>query len=220
MNGRDTVSAHYGEAYFKRQVDIGTFGGWANQSKFTSYVLETDDVLDFGCGGGFLLKGLKCRTRSAVEINPAAVEVARSNGVRVFGAVDEVLDESVDVVISNHSLEHSLRPLDELKKLRTKLRRGGKIVIVVPCESIAMTYTPNDVNNHLYTWSPANLGNLLSEAGFRVIESKPYIHKWPPGWRKLIGFYRRNRAIFEMICRVSGRLRRSWFQVRAIAVRD
>ncbi len=215
----EAVSTHYDDAYFRRQVDIGTFGGWANQSKFSQHIKPEHDVLDFGCGGGFLLKGMDCRRKMGVEVNPVAAETARKSGIEVFASVGDVPDDSADVIISNSALEHTLRPLDELKALRSKLRPGGKIVVVVPCEAIGVAYKPNDVNNHLYTWSPLNLGNLLNEAGFRVIEAKPYIHKWPPKWRKFQRFFMRNRAIFEAVCRVSGHMRRKWFQVRAVAER-
>ena len=63
------------------------------------------------------------------------------------------------------------------------MRSGGRIVFVVPCESIKWAYKPGDVNHHLYTWSPMCLGNLFTEAGFHVEESKPYIHKWRPEYR-------------------------------------
>lgn len=211
----ELVSKHYDEKYFDWQASIGEFGGWANQSKFVDYISSESKVLDFGCGGGFLLKNLNCSKRVGVEVNPAARETAKQNGVEVFARVDDVPDEYVDVVISNHALEHALRPLDELKCLRDKLRAGGKVVFVVPCEAISSRYRPNDVNHHLYTWSPMCLGNLFFEAGFSVIESKAYIHKWPPMYRYIAAWGRRH--LFELACRIYGRLARSSFQVRVVA---
>lgn len=211
----ELVSSHYDGKYFDWQSSIGEFGGWANLSKFREYVSGESRVLDFGCGGGFLLKNLPCRRRVGVEVNPAASETARKNGIEVFARVDDVPDDYVDVVISNHALEHALRPLDELVSLRKKLRRGGKIVFVVPCEAISSRYRPDDVNHHLYTWSPMCLGNLFSEAGFFVIEAKSYIHKWPPMYRRIAAWGR--RPLFELACRIYGHLARSSFQVRVVA---
>lgn len=68
--GRDLVSAHYDNNYFIWQAPLGEFGGWANQSKFEEYITPDSVVLDFGCGGGFLLKNLVCRKRIGVEVNP------------------------------------------------------------------------------------------------------------------------------------------------------
>jgi SAM-dependent methyltransferase len=211
----ELVSTHYDDKYFDWQASIGEFGGWANQSKFVSYISSESKVLDFGCGGGFLLKNLKCSKRVGVEVNPAARETAKKNGIEVFARVDDVPDEYVDVVISNNALEHTLLPLQELKTLLRKLQPGGKIIFVVPCESISYRYRPNDVNHHLYSWSPMCIGNLFSEAGFSVIESKAYIHKWPPKYRVIAAVGR--RPLFELACRIYGRLARTWFQVRVIA---
>ena len=212
MSGK--IIKHYDNDYFEWQSSIGEFGGWANQTKFSDYISKDDVVLDFGCGGGFLLKGLNCKKRVGIEINPSAAKIAKNNGVEIYKSAEEVPDEYVNVIISNNALEHTLQPLDELKALYTKLKPGGKIIFVVPCEAISYDYKPNDINHHLYSWSPMCIGNMFTEAGYTLIESKPYIHKWPPKYRFIarIG----GRRLFEMVCRIYGRIERSWFQVRAI----
>jgi SAM-dependent methyltransferase len=171
--------------------------------------------LDFGCGGGYLLKNINCGLKAGVEINRSAAEIARKNGIEVYGSVGEVPDNYVDVIISNHALEHTRQPLLELQTLHSKLEAGGKIIFVVPCESVTRSYNPNNVNYHLYSWSPMSMGNLFTEAGFSVLESKPYIHKWPPGYRHIarIG----GRGLFDFACRIYGRIERSWFQVKVVA---
>ncbi|MEO1590169.1 MAG: class I SAM-dependent methyltransferase [Cyanobacteria bacterium J06632_22] len=209
------ASSHYDQDYFAWQSSIGEFGGWANQSKFTQYLTEQSKVLDFGCGGGFLLKQLNCATKVGVEVNPAARQTAQQNGVEAYSRVADVPDGYVDTIISNNALEHTLQPLEELKGLYHKLQPGGKIIFVVPCESISYHYRPEDVNYHLFSWSPMCIGNLFTEAGFSVIESKPYIHKWPPKYRWVarVG----GRGLFDLACQLYGRLERSWFQVRVVA---
>lgn len=213
----DLVSDHYGKDYFDWQAPLGEFGGWANLTKFAEYISPEDVVLDFGCGGGYLLKNIVCSKKWGVEVNPAAAKTAKENGVEVFGSVAEVPDDSVDVIISNNSLEHTLQPLLELKALHEKLRGSGRIVFVVPCESITYRYRPNDISHHLYSWSPMCIGNLFTEAGFSIVEVEPYIHKWPPQYRFVarVG----GRTLFELACRVYGRIERSWFQVRIIAAK-
>jgi len=76
----DLISTHYDDKYFDWQASMGEFGGWANQSKFAEYISSNSRVLDFGCGGGFLLRSMKCSKKVGVEINPSAVETARKNG--------------------------------------------------------------------------------------------------------------------------------------------
>ncbi len=59
------------------------------------------------------------------------------------------------------------------------------------------------------------LGNLFTEAGFVVEESKPYQYKWPIGYRRIARLG--GRAIFEFCSRVYGMLDQQWVQVRVVA---
>jgi SAM-dependent methyltransferase len=211
----DLISTHYDDKYFAWQAPLGEFGGWANQSKFFEFISPQSRVLDFGCGGGYLLKNMDCGKKVGVEVNPGAIEAARANGLEVFSSVDEVPDGYVDVIVSDNALEHTLHPLQELKSLYKKLERGGKIIFVVPCEAISSSFEPNDINHHLYSWSPMCIGNLFMEAGFSIIESKPYIHKWPPNFETIVKIG--GRRLFEVACRIYGRWERSWFQVKVVA---
>jgi SAM-dependent methyltransferase len=212
---QNRVSKNYDEKYFEWQAPLGEFGGWAKSSLFDEYISINSRVLDFGCGGGFVLKNIKCGKKVGIEPNPAAAQIARQNGIEVFANVREISDEYVNVIISDNALEHTLQPLEELMGLYRVLEAGGKIIFIVPCESISYSYKPDDINHHLYSWSPMCIGNLFTEAGFSVIESKPYIHKFPPKSRlyaRLLG-----RTLFEAACRVYGRLERSWYNVKVLA---
>lgn len=214
---QDEVSIHYDDNYFSWQASFGEFGGWADQIKFIDYISSDDTVLDFGCGGGFLLRNLICARKIGVEINLSAAAFAQKNGIEVYRNTKAVPDDFVDVVISHHVLEHTLNPLQELKILYEKLRDGGKIIFVVPCESVLNRYKPNDINNHLFSWSPMCLGNLFTEAGYSVVESKPYFHKWPPKFEFIARMA--GRKMFEKICRVYGHISISYSQARVVAVK-
>lgn len=213
----NTASAHYDEKYFSYQNPIGEFGGWANLTKFQAYVKPDFRVVDFGCGGGYLLKNLDCREKVGIEVNPAARREAAAQGIATYASTEHLSDEWADLIISSNALEHTLHPLQEMQALLPKVKRGGSIVFVVPCESITYQYVPNDINHHLYSWSPMCLGNLFTEAGFVVEESKPYIHKWPRNYRKIAKYG--GRRLFEICCRLYGRWETTWYQVRVVAHR-
>lgn len=213
----NSSEAHYNAAYFAWHAPIGDFGGWANLSKFAAYVRPSDTVLDFGCGGGQLLANLRCAARIGVEVNASALVAAQQRGIQMYSRAAELPPSCADVSISNNALEHTAHPLAELQALHRALRPGGTIVCVVPCEQIGYRYRPGDINRHLYSWSPMCLGNLFDEAGFAVVEAKPYIHKWPPGYRLIARLA--GRQGFELACRLYGQLARSWFQVRVVARR-
>ena len=46
---------HYDKKYFDWQKQVGVIGGYLNKFKFESQVKDTDVLMDFGCGGGYLL---------------------------------------------------------------------------------------------------------------------------------------------------------------------
>ena len=206
--------SYYDAKYFDWQKNIGSFGGWANISKFWDYISPEDNVLDFGGGGGYMIAALKCSAKKIVEINDTARAEAESLGIEAYARTSELPDEWADVIVSNNALEHTEQPLSELKELYRVLKTGGKIIFVVPCENFTWSYKPGDINQHLYSWSPMSIGNLFTRAGFHVIESKPYRHKWPPHYRRIAKF---GRFVFDTCCRIYARIETSWTQVRVVA---
>lgn len=200
------TSPHYGEEYFHWQSEIGRFGGWANLTKFSRFISPAKKVLDFGCGGGYLLANIDCRAKLGIEINPVAREEARKLGVQAVASASEIEDNWADIIISNHALEHCPQPLSELNALLPKLSPGGIAVFCVPCESIKNKFRRDDPNHHLYTWSPMSAANLFAEAGFTVVESKPYIHTWPPRFIPRMLRWLGDRPLFEMGCIAYGAL--------------
>lgn len=209
-----SASDYYDANYFDWQKNIGAFGGWASSFIFKDSVSQNDTVIDFGCGGGFLLKRLECKERIGIEPNPSAAESVKKLGIQHFTSTDHAVSNLgeclADLIVSNNALEHTLNPLQELKNLKLLLKIGGTIHFIVPCESIKYQYNPNDINYHLFSWSPQNLGNLFTEAGYSVEYVRPYIHKWPPFYSKIakLGW-----PIFNLACRIYGCIERSWFQV-------
>ena len=209
------MKSHYDAKYFERQKRCGAFGGVANLFLFESHIFPSDTVLEFGGGGGYLLKNLNCSRRLNVDINPSARKQAEENGVECYADLEEIPSASVDVVISNHALEHTFSPLEILTRIHEKLRPGGKLVLIVPCEGKPIAYVPADDNQHLYTWNPMLLGNLVALAGFKVVHSAPVYHKWPPYYfhiQKLFGW-----KGYYFVARCYGLLHYRNCQIKAVA---
>ena len=205
---------HYNKDYFDWQKNVGAFGGHANLFKFEKFIKESDSVIDFGCGGGFLLANIKCKEKIGIEINETARETANKNGIKAVASAEEVEDGWADIIISNHALEHTFRPLDELKFLYPKLKDSGKIIFVLPHER-KWDYKPNDTNQHLYTWSPMCAGNLFATAGYNVLSVETIKHTWPPAYYKIRKIF--GRKGFDFFSRIYARISSSVYQVRVIA---
>jgi len=215
-NTTKDISTYYDEAYFVDfQQKIGEFSGWAETMKFAAYILPSDTVIDFGCGGGYILKNITCAKRLGVEINDTARACAEKvNGIGAVKFTDDLEDSVADIIISNHCLEHCPSPYSELVKLFKKLKPGGRIVFFVPHESISNKWVRGNVDNHLYTWNPTTLGNLFTSAGYEIDMVKPFYQVWPPFYRKIAKL---GPQIFNLACYIYGYWRKNNSQVKIVA---
>lgn len=199
------TSQHYlgeqGKQYFSWQ-NQGDQTGRIESRKFLRYIKPTDRILDFGCGNGSLLKSLKCTHRIGVEINPHARAFCQEQGVEVYSTLHEIGPASVNLVISNHALEHVPNPLGALQQMNLCLVQGGRLILCLPFDDwrSQQRYQPGDINRHFYTWSPQLIGNLLDEAGFEIQNAWVYTHAWPSQWSWLDQHL--PVKIFDWICTV------------------
>lgn len=198
---------YYDENYFAFQKEQGMFASNLMKGFFQEHIKPQDSVLDFGCGGGYLLYNMICNEKLGIEINPHARANAKDLGIQTVASIEEVPDDWADVLISSHALEHVLRPFDILVELKSKIKIGGTIVFIVPHET-KYAYNKEDVNKHLYTWSEMNIGNLFAEAGYEVIESKELVHRFPPNHKKLYNLL--GEKLFHIACKVYGK----WARLR------
>jgi FkbM family methyltransferase len=218
MRSSETYTRHPG-LYWEHQRPIGRVGGELNRWKFEPYIGEDDVVVDFGCGGGYLLARLPGREKIGVDASPLAREEAERQGLRVVAGIDDLTQASADVVVSNHTLEHTLSPFDELRGIARVLRPGGKLILVLPIDDWRSQRQVDlkDPDRHLYTWTPLLITNLLREAGFDSVEARVVTRAWHP---RLAPLLRRRlpsslRRLSEWVLAVAKRRR----EVHAVAVR-
>lgn len=200
----DSGSSRYqslsGEAYFAYQNQAGLHQGRIESRKFARFVDLQDTVLDFGCGSGAVLASLRCARRIGVEVNEAAHESCRGYGIEVHKTLITIPDDSATLAISNHALEHVLCPLNTLKDIRKKLLPGSALYLCLPIDDwrTQKQMVKDDINHHLYTWTPKLIANLLHEAGYKVLEVQVMTHAWPPMWQQLDQVL--PVRIFDIVC--------------------
>lgn len=199
----DAISAHYlgerGKRYASSVQRDRALAGVLNREKFAEFVSPSDTVLDFGCSSGELLLSLEAAERIGVEVNPATRAEAVRVGLGVFDSLHSVADQTVDVAISNHVLEHVLSPYGALRDLRRVLRPSGRLVLCVPADDWrnARQWRSGDANHHVFTWTPLTLGNLLNEAGFDPVFVRMRQRAWPPNYKLL---HRLPRPLWDAAC--------------------
>ena len=192
MRKETVVSNHYQDAAGKcyaghKQSDPYSLGYKLNFDYFKPYLQPTDIVLDFGCGNGGMLHLLKKHVRRAegLEVNPYAADTARSLGLKVYSNLSELPQApAYDVVISNHVLEHIRDASTTLERVRESMKSGGILLMKLPLEDWRArdhrSWSKDDIDHHLQTWTPKLIGNVLYEAGYNVEEAKVVTSAWHP----------------------------------------
>lgn len=139
-------------------------------------------VLDVGCGDGSVLelaRELGWRTEG-MDFDPQAVENARGKGLSVkLGTLADqhYPDESFDLVLMSHVIEHLHDPLGTLREVERVLRPAGRLVITTPnLESqgyrhFGSDWVHLDPPRHLNLFKDVSLCILAEKAGFRVKRS-------------------------------------------------
>jgi SAM-dependent methyltransferase len=150
---------------------------WDDERRFRQLLplIVNRRYMDVGCGGGgvMLLAQSHCHSVRGVEPQRRWREAMAKEGLSVATSLDEVADESQEVISLFHVLEHVPDPLPFLRKIIGKAARGGHVVIEVPNADDALltlyhlkafsefTYW----SPHLFLYTQKTLGMLLEKTG-------------------------------------------------------
>lgn len=196
---------YYDKKYFEWQRYFGIQSGFIDIWKFSSFIKKGDTVLDFGCGGGYILENLSCKEKYGVEINKSAQADAKKRGIKVYEKIEKIPKNiKFDVVLSHHTLEHLENPFEILKRINKSLKKGGATIHIVPVDDwrFQKKYFKENVNKHLYTWTPLLLGNLFEKCGFTIRKVEIYPYQWPHLSRYYFKFM--PRKLYYFLCQVWG----------------
>lgn len=177
----NSVSRHYlgeaGRAYHhsKRGIPPEAFTWVARlrAEKFVPHVCGSDVVVEFGVGAGWNLAELNCARRIGFDISDLVEAGLRERGIEFVRDSASLADNSADVLICHHMLEHALNPAAALAEIRRVLKPGGKLLLHVPFEEEPRyrKHDPAEPNHHLFAWNAQTLGNLVAECGFKLDEA-------------------------------------------------
>lgn len=139
-------------------------------------------LLDIGCNEGQGLQIYKQNGFMAegLELNDRAASETRKRGFRVYADSLETFqpEQSYDVVVLSHVLEHSLNPREMLTHVARILKPDGQVWISCPNikswqRDVFGRYWINwHVPFHTTFFSAATLKCLLNDSGFEVIKAK------------------------------------------------
>ena len=165
-----------------------------NQNNRRIKPIESSAVnyLDFGCGGGINLEGVKKLHPNwnlyGLDNNEFACKKTREKGFEVFcGDILEInLPKNFfDIVNMSHVIEHLNHPRKILEKINSSIKSGGNLIVSTPnFNSLEAKLFKNywyalDVPRHLFFFTPETIKILLSKVGFKInnvkYEIKPEI---------------------------------------------
>lgn len=151
--------------------------GVDNQGQYA--VCPGELMLDIGCGSGLSLLEAQAMGAQArgVEADPNVRRIAEELGVQIhIGSLfDEPFsDEQFNLVILNQVIEHVPEPDKTLVRLRSRLRPGGRVVLVFPnvcsfwCRLSGARWINWHVPYHLHHFSREGFTQMAARCGYRV----------------------------------------------------
>ena len=79
-------------------------------------------------------------------------------------------DDSQEVIIVRHYLEHALDLANTIKQWKRKLKQGGKLIIAVPDQDVSNSIPLNP--EHVHAFNMDSLGNLMKQFGFKILSNQ------------------------------------------------
>jgi 2-polyprenyl-3-methyl-5-hydroxy-6-metoxy-1,4-benzoquinol methylase len=133
-------------------------------------------ILDVGCGSGWLVRDLRAAGFSATGIDRFAPAVSGPDGPVVTQGELQDVAEQYDCIIFNHSLEHIADQVGTLRLALSKLRPAGTCTVRIPIAARAWKdygtdWVQLDAPRHLFVHSEKSLHLAAEKAGFIVADT-------------------------------------------------
>lgn len=135
-------------------------------------------VLDVGSGyGEKILEIQSAGIRKAVGVDLFIDADVRINDVAVVkkGTIDDI-DETFDIIVFHHSLEHIPDQLQTLQRARSLLAAGGRVLVRIPTVT-SQAYAEYrekwyqlDAPRHLYLHSHQSFDHLAQASGLKIVD--------------------------------------------------
>lgn len=184
------------EEYYSHEDQVRSFTQWLYQKvrkssiqrkvRLINSLVKGGSLLDYGCGTGEFLQEAKKQHWNVLGIEPsdkARTQAFTKLPTEVLGTLDELPElEAYNVITLFHVLEHIHSLRKTVKKLITRLKSDGYMIIAVPNpeSADARHYGNNwagyDVPRHLYHFSQKSMKTFQEQFGLELtrIEALTY----------------------------------------------
>lgn len=139
------------------------------------------NLLDIGAGTGDFLNQAKNSGWNCIGIEPneKAKNIAVSKGVNFTSTLEELDNNSFDVITMWHVLEHVPDLGNQIKTLKRLLKPNGTIFIAVPnyksfdAKHYKSFWAAYDVPRHLWHFSKSSIQKLVANQNLKLHKVKP-----------------------------------------------
>ncbi len=200
MNNNDYEKEYHLEKHSNLYTDEKYYLARAEVAKYNHFEHLNPEakVLEFGCGLGSNIYLLP--NAVGYDISNFACNFCKKKGIRVSMDLNEFKQNSFDVILSCHVLEHLEKPFETLLEINSKLKKGGKLILILPTHKQEKSSFNLDVNQHLYCWNFREINNLLIKTGFKPIENKILRGT---AYKKLLFFHKININLYMFVTKLA-----------------
>lgn len=187
-------SQHVDPAYYEARAQIALI-------KFFKGIDINSRILDYGCGMGQNM--YKLPNAMGYDISEYSVGFAKQKGLDATNSLEDIPEESFDYVFSSHVLEHHPHPKTMIESMRSKLKPGHDLLLIIPHERHGKASFQLDLNQHLYTWNFQTINNLLISSGFEIKKNQ-YLRG--AGYNKLLFLNKISTNLYFAVTNLVSRL--------------
>jgi len=152
--------------------------------------IRNKNIVDIGCGSGYLLDALSGVSKNQVGIEPCSPYLASiiEKGYEAYSSIQDCTNKGrekyFDIGFSIQVIEHVLNPRLFLEEIRLLLKPGADLLVSTPNRGdILMSLMPDDFpsffyrTQHRWYFDANSLEFCAKSAGFEIVEMK-YIHRY------------------------------------------
>jgi SAM-dependent methyltransferase len=208
---------HQPQRYIKERLQVRDYA--RTRALLNRLYPDRGKLLEIGSGYGFLLAEFKKDgwDVQGVEPNGFCCRYTRAtHGIEAFSCILEdagLADQSFDVVLLNHVIEHMDDPLRTLREINRVLKLNGHFIVETPRYDTLMFKLLGrrerslNCNGHIYFFTTRTLQNFYQAAGFQLIELD-YVGRSLTIGRLMwnLGVMSKSDRVQRFMERISGRL--------------
>jgi 2-polyprenyl-3-methyl-5-hydroxy-6-metoxy-1,4-benzoquinol methylase len=213
--GHEYFSKLYSAVSDEGQPQQTIFDKWRDKilvntyAKYSVHELIESDVLDVGCGYGWLLDAFEgARTLCGVDIAHHAVEVAAGRKPDRFFKQGDLHDKSpfaqkFDLILAINIIEHLSIPEAGIRSISSSIKPGGIVLVHMPTISNWLTrweYSKlyDSDPTHIYRPSGKTVRTLFEAHGFKTLRDS-YLPHFPAVLTKIWPIHPAYLAVFRKL---------------------